>query len=125
MKSKRQLPERKHFGRLSPLNRSYIIRHENAWNGRDRNIKKHSGLRQSSRCYFDDGYGDDAHSLEQAKEFGILCYIAKPFDLFELRERVNEILNSSGISNKEVTLMKRETVWAQLLEDLVLKNECA
>ena len=36
--------------------------------------------------------------VEQAKDLGILCYMAKPFDLFELRERVKEILNSSGIS---------------------------
>ena len=41
--------------------------------------------------------GDDPHNVEQAKELGILCYITKPFDLFELRQRVKEILNSSGI----------------------------
>jgi len=41
--------------------------------------------------------GDDPHNIDQAKELGILCYIAKPFDLFELRELVKEILNSSGI----------------------------
>ena len=47
------------------------------------------------------GYGDDAHSMEQAKELGILGYLAKPFDLFELRERVSEILNNSEIITKE------------------------
>ena len=40
------------------------------------------------------GYGDDVHSMEQAKGLGILGYLAKPFDLFELRERVKAILNS-------------------------------
>ena len=37
----------------------------------------------------------DSHNTEQAKELGILGYLAKPFDLFELRERVKEELNSS------------------------------
>ncbi|AFQ46386.1 response regulator [Desulfosporosinus meridiei] len=36
-------------------------------------------------------YGD-AQNMEQAKELGILHYLGKPFDLFELRERVREIL---------------------------------
>ena len=36
-------------------------------------------------------YGD-AQNMEQAKELGILHYLSKPFDLFELRERVKEIL---------------------------------
>lgn len=48
--------------------------------------------------------GNDPQNMEQAKKLGILCYIAKPFDLFELRERVKEILNSSGISTKETTV---------------------
>ena len=39
--------------------------------------------------------GDEPHNMEQAMELGILCYITKPFDLFELRERVKELLNSS------------------------------
>ncbi|HZK53674.1 MAG TPA: response regulator [Desulfosporosinus sp.] len=43
----------------------------------------------------------DPHNAEQGQELGILCYITKPFDLFELRERVKEILNSSGISTKK------------------------
>ena len=38
---------------------------------------------------------EDPHNAVQAKELGILGYLAKPFDLFELRERVKEILNSS------------------------------
>ena len=48
--------------------------------------------------------GNDPQNMEQAKRLGILCYIAKPFDLFELRERVNEILNSSGISTNGTTV---------------------
>jgi len=35
---------------------------------------------------------DDPQNMEQAKDLGILCFMAKPFDLFELRERVREIL---------------------------------
>ncbi len=40
-------------------------------------------------------YGD-IQNMEQARGLGILYYINKPFDVFELRERVKEILNSSG-----------------------------
>jgi len=36
-------------------------------------------------------YGD-AQNMEQAKDLGILHYLGKPFDLFELRERVRTIL---------------------------------
>ena len=36
-------------------------------------------------------YGD-AQNMEQAKDLGILYYMGKPFDLFELRERVRKIL---------------------------------
>ncbi|MDR3602008.1 MAG: response regulator [Desulfosporosinus sp.] len=36
-------------------------------------------------------YGD-TQNMEQAKDLGILYYLGKPFDLFELRERVREIL---------------------------------
>lgn len=36
-------------------------------------------------------YGD-TQNMEQAKELGILYYMGKPFDLFELRDRVREIL---------------------------------
>ncbi len=35
-------------------------------------------------------YGD-TQIMEQAKDLGILYYMGKPFDLFELRERVREI----------------------------------
>ena len=48
--------------------------------------------------------GNDPQNMEQAKRLGILCYISKSFDLFELRERVEEILNSSGISTNETTV---------------------
>ena len=37
------------------------------------------------------GYGD-IQNMEQTEELGILYYVKKPFDLFELRERVNGIL---------------------------------
>lgn len=40
---------------------------------------------------------EDNRNIEQAKELGVLYYMGKPFDLFELRERVSGILNSSGI----------------------------
>jgi len=36
-------------------------------------------------------YGDNKN-MGQAKELGILYYMAKPFDLIELRERVRKIL---------------------------------
>jgi two-component system response regulator (stage 0 sporulation protein F) len=39
-------------------------------------------------------YGD-TQNMEQANELGILYYMGKPFDLFELRERVREILTVS------------------------------
>ncbi|HUX46933.1 MAG TPA: response regulator [Desulfosporosinus sp.] len=39
-------------------------------------------------------YGD-TQNMEQAKDLGILYYMGKPFDLFELRERVKEILTMS------------------------------
>lgn len=39
-------------------------------------------------------YGD-AQNLEQAKDLGILYYIGKPFDLFELRKRVKGVLGKA------------------------------
>jgi two-component system response regulator (stage 0 sporulation protein F) len=36
-------------------------------------------------------YGD-AQNMEQARELGVLHYMSKPFDLFELRDHVREIL---------------------------------
>jgi len=39
-------------------------------------------------------YGD-TQNMEQAKDLGILYYMGKPFDLFELRERVREIFKMS------------------------------
>jgi two-component system response regulator (stage 0 sporulation protein F) len=44
-------------------------------------------------------YEDIHNNIEQAKDLGILYYVDKPFDLFELRERVKEILNSLGTIN--------------------------
>ena len=38
-------------------------------------------------------YGD-AQNMEQAKDLGILYYMSKPFDLFDLRKRVTDILQS-------------------------------
>lgn len=37
------------------------------------------------------GYGD-IRNIEKAQDLGIFYYMSKPFDLFELRERVSEIL---------------------------------
>lgn len=39
-------------------------------------------------------YGD-VQNMEQAKELGILNYMSKPFDLFDLRKRVKDILQGS------------------------------
>ena len=39
----------------------------------------------------------DPRNIDKSKDLGIHCYIAKPFDLYELRERVKDILNSSGV----------------------------
>lgn len=36
-------------------------------------------------------YGD-VYNVEEAKELGIIYYLNKPFDLFELRDKVAEIL---------------------------------
>ena len=41
-------------------------------------------------------YGD-IQNMEQAKDLGILYYINKPFDVFELRKRVKKILSSSWL----------------------------
>ena len=38
-------------------------------------------------------YGDP-QAMKQATDFGIIYYVDKPFDLFKLRERVREIINS-------------------------------
>ena len=38
-------------------------------------------------------YGDN-QNMETAKDLGIFSYISKPFDLFELKERVKEILRN-------------------------------
>lgn len=40
-------------------------------------------------------YGDNQY-IEQAKELGILHFMSKPFDLFELRERVQKIFTASN-----------------------------
>jgi two-component system response regulator (stage 0 sporulation protein F) len=39
------------------------------------------------------GYGD-VQNTEQTQDLGIINYVSKPFDLFELRERVNDILKA-------------------------------
>lgn len=39
-------------------------------------------------------YGD-AQNMEQAQELGVIHYMSKPFDLFELRDRVRAILKKS------------------------------
>ncbi|MFZ3101458.1 MAG: response regulator [Desulfitobacteriaceae bacterium] len=40
-------------------------------------------------------YGD-AQSMEQAKELDVIHYISKPFDIFELRDKVKEIFNENN-----------------------------
>lgn len=40
-------------------------------------------------------YGDNQY-IEQAKDLGILHFMSKPFDLFELRERVRKIFTVSN-----------------------------
>ncbi|TGE31121.1 response regulator [Desulfosporosinus sp. Sb-LF] len=47
-------------------------------------------------------YGDNPQNMEYSKDLGILYYMDKPFDLFELRERVGEISNSSEIDEMKV-----------------------
>ena len=58
---------------------------------------------RSSGCQADvimmTDYGD-IQNMEQAKDLGILYYINKPFDVFELRKRVNKILSSSWVITK-------------------------
>lgn len=41
-------------------------------------------------------YGD-AQNMEQARELGVLHYLSKPFDLFELRNKVQEILRAMAV----------------------------
>ena len=43
------------------------------------------------------GYSDDSKNMEQAHHLGIASYVAKPFDLFKLREQVSEVLNGIGL----------------------------
>lgn len=40
-------------------------------------------------------YGD-AQNMEQARDLGVLYYMSKPFDLFEMRDRVHEILTDKA-----------------------------
>lgn len=48
----------------------------------------------STRVIMMTAYGD-VHNVEQAKELGVIYYLTKPFDLFELREKVAEILKQT------------------------------
>ncbi len=50
---------------------------------------------QGIRVIMMTAYGD-AQNMEQAKDLGILHYMGKPFDLFELRDRVREMLNNKA-----------------------------
>lgn len=36
-------------------------------------------------------------NMAQTHDLGILYYVSKPFDLYDLRERVREILNGEGV----------------------------
>ena len=51
-------------------------------------------------------YSDNHQIMEQSKDLGILYYIGKPFDLFELKERVREVLNSSEIDDMKELILK-------------------
>ncbi len=46
-------------------------------------------------------YGEP-QNMEQANDLGIHYFMNKPFNLFGLRERVREILNSSGIITQRI-----------------------
>lgn len=46
-------------------------------------------------------YGD-AQNMEQAQELGVTHYMSKPFDLFELRDRVREILYKAEAKERSV-----------------------
>lgn len=46
-------------------------------------------------------YGD-AQNMEQAQELGVTHYMSKPFDLFELRDRVREILARAETRGRSV-----------------------
>ncbi|MGI6119732.1 MAG: response regulator [Desulfosporosinus sp.] len=50
-----------------------------------REIDRHVGVIMMT------AYGD-TQNMGQAKDLGILHYLGKPFDLFELKEKVNKIL---------------------------------
>jgi len=56
--------------------------------------------RQVAVIMMTSSYGNP-QNMKKAKDLGIIYYVDKPFDLFELRERVREILYSSGISPKD------------------------
>lgn len=47
-------------------------------------------------------YGD-AQNMEQARELGVLHYMSKPFDLFELRDHVREILAQNQVKNSSAS----------------------
>lgn len=47
-------------------------------------------------------YGD-AQNMEQAQELGVTHYMSKPFDLFELRDRVREILAKAEVKGCSVS----------------------
>ncbi|WP_425805948.1 response regulator [Desulfitobacterium sp. Sab5] len=47
-------------------------------------------------------YGD-AQNMEQARDLGVLYYMSKPFDLFEMRDRVREILEGNMRTSSDVS----------------------
>lgn len=47
-------------------------------------------------------YGD-AQNMEQARDLGVLYYMSKPFDLFEMRDRVREILEGKIQTSSDVS----------------------
>jgi len=55
-------------------------------------------------------YEDDPQNMEQSMQLEILCYMAKSFDLLELRELVYEIFNSLRSS-----VYRRKKHWCGLV----------
>ncbi len=62
-----------------------------AMNGID-TLRKIRALDKKVNVIMMTAYGD-AQNMEQAKELDVIHYISKPFDLFELRDKVRKIFS--------------------------------
>ncbi|CAA7599753.1 Two component system, signal transduction response regulator [Acididesulfobacillus acetoxydans] len=58
-------------------------------------LRQIRSLNISAQVMMMTAYGD-IHNMQQARELGAVHYLTKPFDLFELRDRVAEILGGKG-----------------------------